>query len=68
MWRMIESVRDGVLRNLGSNEPVIAEDIAAAEAAVRHPLKAMHWRKPLSILEIPQMADTPDVRARKGRP
>lgn len=26
------------------------------------------WRKPLSIEEVAQMADTPEVRERKGRP
>jgi hypothetical protein len=27
-----------------------------------------HWRKPLSMIEINQMAPTPEVRARPGRP
>lgn len=29
--------------------------------------RAANWRKPLSLLEIPQMAETPDVRQRRGR-
>jgi hypothetical protein len=29
---------------------------------------AAHWRKPLSIMEINQMAPTEEVRERKGRP
>jgi len=29
---------------------------------------AAHWRKPLRIDEVNQMADTPEVRERRGRP
>jgi hypothetical protein len=29
---------------------------------------AAHWRKPLSLVEVNQMAPTPEVRARPGRP
>lgn len=29
---------------------------------------AAHWRKPLSLAEVNQMAPTPEVRARLGRP
>lgn len=29
---------------------------------------AMHWRKPLSLEEVNQMAPTPEVRKRAGRP
>jgi len=28
---------------------------------------AIHWRKPLAIAEVNQMAPTPDVRRREGR-
>lgn len=28
----------------------------------------MQWRKPLSFDEVAQMAPTPEVRAREGRP
>ena len=54
----MEAIRDSVMGQLGTMEPLVEE-----------PLKvSMHWRKPLNIIEINQMAPTPEVRARPGRP
>lgn len=47
------------MRGLGTEEPLIPEDIRGV---------AHHWRKPLSIIEINQMAPTTEVRERPGRP
>jgi hypothetical protein len=57
--RRIEHIRDRIMRGLGTDEPLIPEDIRGI---------AHHWRKPLSIPEINQMAPTPEVRERRGRP
>lgn len=63
-WRKVEALRDRILYGLGSSEPVIpvqAEELARLSVT-------MQWRKPLSIMEINQLAETPEVRARPGRP
>jgi hypothetical protein len=49
---------------LGTNEPLIYEDMTSF-----NPMTIIGtWRKPLSIEEINQMGNTPEVRARPGRP
>ena len=58
--RKIEAVRDRIMRPIGTAEPMIPETNALTVT--------MQWRKPLSIEEINQMAQTPEVRARPGRP
>ena len=58
VMRKIEHVRDGILSGLGTYEALIPE---RGEVA-------MFWRKPLRFEEVAQMADTPEVRARRGRP
>jgi hypothetical protein len=68
IWRRAEHIRDRIMRGLGTDEPIIAEDMAAVFAAFGVSPKAMHWRKPLSIMEINQMAPTDEVKQRKGRP
>jgi hypothetical protein len=60
----MEALRDRILFNLGSDEPVIP--VKGAEQAAL--TMTMQWRKPLSFPEINQMADTPEVRTRPGRP
>jgi hypothetical protein len=47
------------MRGIGTDEALIPEDVRGV---------AQHWRKPLSIMEINQMAPTAEVRAREGRP
>jgi len=56
--RRIIVLRDGLLFPLGTREKLIQENTDYA----------MQWRKPLSLVEINQMAPTPEVRERKGRP
>jgi hypothetical protein len=63
-WRKMEAMRDRILFGLGSPEPVIPIE-GEERAMVRI---TMQWRKPLSIAEVAQLADTPEVRAREGRP
>lgn len=61
----MEALRDRILFGLGSPlEPVIA--VEGEEMAML--TITMQWRKPLSIVEINHLADTPEVRARPGRP
>jgi hypothetical protein len=55
--RKAEAMRDLIMRDVGTGE-----DWATAIGIV-----AMHYRKPLRIDEINQMAPTPEVRAREGR-
>ena len=62
--RKIEALRDRILFGLGSSEPVIP--VSGEEQAMLQ--VSMQWRKPLSLVEINQMADTPAVRRREGRP
>ncbi len=62
--REVEAARDRILDMCGTNEPVI-EPHGEEAAMIR---VTRQWRKPLSITEIAQMAPTPEVRARKGRP
>ncbi len=67
-WRKVEAVRDRIFRGVGTDEPLIAEDLAELAAAFGRPPCSMQWRKPLSISEVNRMAQTPEVRARQGRP
>jgi hypothetical protein len=56
-WRKAEAMRDHIMRGVGTGE-----DWATASGNV-----AVHYRKPLRIDEINQMAPTPEVRTREGR-
>lgn len=49
---------------LGSSEPLIP----ASDEERAYLRFIMSWRKPLSFDEVAQIAPTPDVRARPGRP
>jgi hypothetical protein len=60
----MEAIRDRILFGLGSSEPIIEAD--GEERAMMS--ITMQWRKPLSFEEVAQMAQTPEVRAREGRP
>jgi hypothetical protein len=64
-WRKAEEMRDRVMRNLGTEEPYVMEEMTEwlGERAV-----SVHWRKPLRIDETAQMAPTQEVRDRPGRP
>jgi hypothetical protein len=67
MARQVEAVRDRIFAMCGSAEAVIplTDYEAAALGATR---VTMQWRKPLSLTEVAQLAPTPEVRARPGRP
>lgn len=52
------------MRGIGTDEPYATTDPIEGGFV----MVAMHWRKPLRIDEINQMAPTPEVRERKGRP
>lgn len=55
--RKAEAMRDKIMRGVGTDEAWVTSIGALA----------MHWRKPLRIDEVAQMAPTPAVLARKGR-
>jgi hypothetical protein len=57
-------MRDRVMRGLGTDEPYVMEEMTAwlGERAV-----SVHWRKPLRVDEVAQMAPTLEVRERPGR-
>jgi hypothetical protein len=59
--RQVEAARDRIMAMCGTNEPLI-------EAIGEDAVVTMQWRKPLSIEEVARMAQTPEVRERKGRP
>lgn len=62
--RRLESYKNSIFRNIGSSEAVIP-----VEGEERAMLKVtLQWRKPLSFGEVNQMAQTPEVRDRPGRP
>jgi hypothetical protein len=66
----MERIRDRIFFSLGTDEPlfeeVLPDDVALARFG--HLPISVSWRKPLRVDEIAQMAQTPEVRARPGRP
>lgn len=58
--RRLEAIRDKILYGAGTSEPFIAEEPSRQTVS-------LHWRKPLSIKEVNQMAPTPEVISRPGR-
>lgn len=52
------------MRNIGTDEPYVQEDMTGmlGERAV-----SVHWRRPLRIDEVSQMAPTEEVLKRPGR-
>jgi ABC-type Fe3+-citrate transport system substrate-binding protein len=65
MKRKLEAIRDRIMLNVGTSESWHVEDMAhmMGDLAV-----ATHFRRPLRIDEINQMAPTVEVRRREGRP
>lgn len=57
-------MRDQVMHGLGTGEPYVMEEMTQwlGERAV-----SVHWRRPLRIDEMAQMAPNVDVRQRMGR-
>ena len=64
MHREAEAACSRVMAMCGSIEPLIEPE--GAELAMLRVTR--QWRKPLSISEVAQMAPTPEVLARPGRP
>lgn len=64
MWRKMEATRDKISRGIGTQEPWYMEEMTReiGERAI-----AVHWRKPLRIDEVNNLAPTPDVLTRAGR-
>jgi phage-related protein len=61
----MEALRDRIMHGCGSMEPWYLDE----EYLQHHPTAvSANWRKPLSLTEINQMAQTPEVRQRLGRP
>ena len=56
------------MRGTGTSEPFVNENLAAVAAETGRSPVAMHWRKPLAIEEVNRMAQTEEVRERRGRP
>lgn len=63
-WRKAESIRDRIMRGIGTDEPWVTEEQSAewGEFAV-----AVHYRRPLRIDEVNRMAQTEEVKNRLGR-
>lgn len=64
----MEALRDRILHGCGTDEEWHMENPAEVAGVIGAPTVSIHWRKPLRIDEVSRMADTPEVRARAGRP
>jgi hypothetical protein len=62
--RRVEAIRDRIMGMCGTNEALIEDTnhVPGRQPATKQ------WRKPLSIEEVARMAQTPEVRERRGRP
>lgn len=62
--RKAEAIRDRIMSGIGTDEPYVEESMAdlLGERAV-----SLHWRRPLRIDEVAQMAPTDEVKKRPGR-
>lgn len=63
-WRRAEALRDRLMRGIGTDEPWITED---TRDVLGDMARSVHYRRPLTLAEVAQMAPTPEVRARPGR-
>lgn len=65
MWRNLEALRDRIMWGTGTQESWYMEEMTRElmQFAI-----AAHWRKPLRIDEINQLAPTSEVRQRPARP
>lgn len=66
-WRKMESLRDRILHGCGTDEPWLTENPAEYQANTGRTAVCAHFRKPLNVMEVAQMAPTPEVVARPGR-
>jgi hypothetical protein len=60
----MEAVRDRIMRGIGTDEPWVVEEMSAVIGARAI---AVHYRRPLRIDEVNQMAPTDEARVRPGR-
>lgn len=63
-WRKAEAVRDRIMRGIGTDEPWVVEDMSK-QIGLR--AVAVHFRRPLSVIEVGQMAPTTETLSRPGR-
>lgn len=63
-WRKAEAVRDRIMRGIGTHEPWVVEDMSK-QIGLR--AVAVHFRRPLSVIEVGQMAPNPETLSRPGR-
>lgn len=56
------------MHGCGTDEPWFLEDPIEFADETGKTMIAGNWRKPLRLDEVNQMAPTPEVRARPGRP
>jgi hypothetical protein len=66
-WRKMAALRDRIMRGHGTDEPWYLEAVRELEGETGIVSIAAHWRKPLSLAEVAQMAPTPEVKQRPGR-
>ena len=64
-WRKIEAARDRIMRGVGTDEPWVIETLGDLLPGNG---RTISYRRPLRVDEVNRMAQTPEVRARPGRP
>ncbi len=57
-------LRDRIMRGVGTTEPWVVEEMSAR---LGNRAVAVHYRRPLSIMEVARMGRTAEVIARPGR-
>lgn len=62
-WRKAEAIRDRIMRGVGTDEPWITEELSRENPGT----VAVHFRRPLTVMEVAKMGGTPEVRDRPGR-
>jgi len=60
----MEAIRDRLMFGTGTDEPWYLDEEFLQEFPTA---RSANWRRPLSIVEVNQMAPTPEVLARQGR-
>jgi hypothetical protein len=60
----MEALRDRIMFKTGTEEPWYLDQEFLADFPNA---RSANWRKPLRLDEVNQMADTPEVRQRRGR-
>ena len=63
-WRKAEALRNKIMRGVGTDEEWVTEEMSEQLGMLA---SAVHYRRPLRVDEIAQMAPTAEVLARPGR-